>query len=257
MLDPTESRSFSSPPNNVSPSNNTAEAAGAVNPAAAPLGRWSTPAGAREWVLDHDERWLFIVLYVGLAVVLSIWISLFWLVAVVGAHFALELVRQRHLLGGSYGRVVIEALWELKLDVALVLFALVLTIYMELVLGIVGLQSAARIGAASRAAARFGAWERTLRGLLLSADDAAQVARAVALRRARGAAEQEAGVVAPRPRPAHARWGRWTGSWGTGDWIAVGLGTACVALLLAAPWLTDHTYESALASMLIELRPLP
>lgn len=50
-----------------------------------------------DWVIRHDDSWLFTVLHIGLAVVLSIWIGLFWLVAVVVVHFAFEIVRQRSL----------------------------------------------------------------------------------------------------------------------------------------------------------------
>jgi hypothetical protein len=127
----------------------------------------------RAWIVEHDQSRVFLVLYIGLAVVLSLWISLFWLVAVVGAHLVLELIRQSHLQIGAR-RIVLESAWELKLDVALVLFALALSLYMETVLGVVGLQGAARLGSASRAAARFASWERVLRGVALSADDAAQ-----------------------------------------------------------------------------------
>ncbi|MBA2245045.1 MAG: hypothetical protein H0W11_08805 [Gemmatimonadetes bacterium] len=224
-------------------------------------------AAVRAWILSHDDSWLFLGLYIGLAVVLSIWISLFWLVVVVAAHFALELVRQQQLHAGSYDGVVLEALWELKLDVALVLFALALTLYMEVVLGLVGLQAASRAGAATqvatRAAARVGAWERTLRGLLLSADDAAQIARAVAARRRRAGGAVSTAPHAPHPLPKqstavrHPRWGSWVGEWGTGDSIAMALALACIFLIAAAPWLTSHSYQTALAAMLIELRPMP
>ncbi len=211
----------------------------------------------REWILQHDDSWVFIVLYVGLAVVLSIWISLFWLVAVVGVHFIFEVVRQQHLLRTGTGRVVLEALWELKLDIALVIFALALTLYMPFVLGVVGLQGAARIGAASRAAARFAGWERTLRGILLSADDAAQVVKAAAMKRAKAAngavvvEAQEVEVAALPQGPT------WREPWTTGTWIAIALGVVCVLLIVAAPLLTDHTAVSALLAMAAELHPYP
>jgi hypothetical protein len=206
----------------------------------------------RAWIVEHDQSRVFLVLYIGLAVVLSLWISLFWLVAVVGAHLVLELIRQSHLQIGAR-RIVLESAWELKLDVALVLFALALSLYMETVLGVVGLQGAARLGSASRAAARFASWERVLRGVALSADDAAQVARAVAIRRSDG--DAPAADAQPRPDPAiPAGWAR---PWTVGTWIAIVLGAACILLIGISPTLTDHTTSTAISRILAELRPFP
>ena len=135
----------------------------------------------REWVRDHDESWIFVVLYLGLAVGLSVFVSLFWLVVVAGLHFLLELVRQRHYREGPRS-VVLHALWEVKLDVGLVLLALTLVLYIEVVLGILGIQSAARAAAVTRAGARVGtraaAWERNLRTFLLTVDEMARVVHA-------------------------------------------------------------------------------
>lgn len=131
------------------------------------------PTGIRRWIIDHDDSWLFIIAYIGLAVVLSIWISLFWLVAVVAVHLAFEVVRQK-ATHEQWTTIISQALWELKLDIALVLFALVVSLYMEVVLGVVGLQGVARAGAATQAGlrggARFAAWQRIIRGVLLSVD---------------------------------------------------------------------------------------
>jgi hypothetical protein len=208
-------------------------------------------SGLRQWIIEHDERWLFIVLYIGLAVTLSVWISLFWLVAVVAGHGVLEWIRQSHL-HQSRRMVLVETLWELKLDIGLVLFALALALYMDLVLGVVGLQSAARLGAAARGGARFAAWERAIRGVLLSVDDMAQVARAVTVNRGQADGEEEApSWMAASP------WGSWQGSWGKGDWIALSLNVLCLLLILVSPLLTAHTPASALATMLTELHPWP
>ena len=59
----------------------------------------------RDWVLNHDDSWIFIILYVGLAVVLSLWISLFWLLVVVAGHFVLEWIRQRHIRDAGFQAV--------------------------------------------------------------------------------------------------------------------------------------------------------
>jgi hypothetical protein len=218
----------------------------------------------RDWIINHDDSWLFLALYIGLAVILSIWISLFWLVAVVGVHFAFEWVRQQTLRSG-FGDILLEVLWELKLDIALVLFALALSLYMEVVLGVVGLRSAARMAPAAqaglRSSARFAAWQRIIRGILLSVDDAAQVARAVTVNRSDAAAEPAesagtaAGVAAVAATPStHSSW---RGRWGTGDWISAGLGATCIALILLAPSLTEHNFVSAAVTLAEELHPLP
>jgi len=215
------------------------------------------PTGIRRWIIEHDDSWLFIIAYIGLAVVLSIWISLFWLVAVVAVHFAFEIIRQK-ATHEQWTTVFSQALWELKLDIALVLFALVVSLYMEVVLGVVGLQGVARAGAAAQASlrggARFAAWQRIIRGVLLSVDDAAQVARVVAGKgNGNGAADEaeETAVIPASP------WGSWIGPWGRGDWIAIGMGVVCLLLLALSPYLTDHTFQSAFVTLAAELHPYP
>jgi hypothetical protein len=151
---------------------------------------------------------------------------------------------------------VLESLWELKLDVALVLFALALTLYMEMVLGVVGLQGAARLGGASRATSRAAGWQRTIRGILLSLDDGAQVVRATVMRRRGGTAAAAVAGVAADATP-RSNWGSWGERYTPGSRIAIGLGVACALLIVAAPWLTHHTAASALAALAADLRPLP
>lgn len=223
------------------------------------------------WILDHDRSWLFVGLYLGLAVILSVFVSLFWLLFMALAHFALEWVRHRILRGEHGIQVPLNALWEVKLDLALVVVALVLALYMEVVLGILGLQSAARAGAAVQAGGRLGTriagWDQLIRGFLLTVDDLANVARAFVMRR--GMAEEgaesdegsgasgedpvpwEPGGIGPRPPLL------WAQPWGKGDWFAVGLAAVGLLLLVATPVFTDHDTASALAVLGEELRPLP
>lgn len=220
------------------------------------------------WVVEHDERWLFVALYIGLAVVLSIWISLFWLVVVVAVHALFEWIRQR-TKHDSPGRVFLEALWEIKLDLALVFFALALALYMEVILGVLGLQSAARLGAAARAGTRTGtralAWQRAIRGFLLSVDDIAQIARAFFREKKRDGLAQADSDTQSMPlegetvsvAPAVEGVSSWRQPWGWGARISIGLGAVCLVLMVLSPVLTHHTVSSALATLAVELHPYP
>jgi hypothetical protein len=204
------------------------------------------------WVLRHDDSKLFVILYIGAAVILSIAISLFWLIAVVAVHFGLEYVRQHHLRG-SPGAAIGAAAWEINLDIALVLLALVLAVYMDVVLGIAGLQAAGRLGAAASAGARGGArvagWSRALRGILLSADDVAQTARLVYLKQQKNRAPVGITDGPGSDTVDH--------SWSIGDRIAVGMGITCCLLLLLAPQLTSQEFGSVASAILRELHPFP
>jgi len=174
-----------------------------------PVTAVSTPAGdvvagpkrisLRQWIREHDESWVFVAAYLGLAVGLSVFVSLFWLVVVAALHFGLELIRQSHYREGTRS-VVLHALWEVKLDVGLVLLALTLVLYIEVVLGILGLQSAARAAAVSRAGVRIGsraaAWERNLRTFLLTMDEMARIGHAAVMFKKKGSRKTAAQVVA-------------------------------------------------------------
>ncbi len=202
-------------------------------------------AKARSWLADHDERWTFTFLYIGLAVVLSLLISLFWLVAVVAVHGLIEywaLGRQ-----GSRDQRLARVLWHVKLDIALVLFALALAVYIDVLFGLAGLSAAARTGA--QATARFIAWQRAIRGVLLTVDDAALVARSMIGNATRSGADQSA-IQAPAGLP-------WQGRWGAGDWISVCLGAVSAGMLLAAPWLTGQEAMEVIALLASELHPWP
>jgi hypothetical protein len=203
-----------------------------------------------DWIAEHDDRWLFTLLYVGLAVVLSIWISLFWLVAVVAAHGLLEAwaLRRRGWQGPIAGKI----LWHLKLDLTLILFALWLGLYLQTLFGLAGLGAMARTSA--QAGARFVGWQRALRGTLLTLDDAAQVARAVAVRRGRNGNgngnDDSDGSQAASGQSTSAGLSR-------GDTLTLAAGALFLLLILAAPWLTEHDAASALAAMAMDLHPWP
>lgn len=199
------------------------------------------------WVLEHDQNWSFIIPYVILAVVLSIWISLFWLVVVVGIHALFEWVRQKHHRPNA--RIYHHVLWEIKLDIALVIFALQLGVYMEFVLGVLGLGSAARAGIQS--GARFAGFEHALRGILISVDDAAHVVRGAVNKFGGGGVEEEGEELVDIGGYPHGE------KWGKGDWASITFGTICLVLIFVAPLLIETTYPQVVASILSELHPWP
>jgi hypothetical protein len=249
------------------------------NNRAAVLLSLARPTGLRDWVREHDERWSFVVLYLGLAVGLSVFVSLFWLLVVGGLHFVLECGRQAHYRDGPL-EVVGHALWEVKLDVGLVLLALTLVLYIDVVLGLLGIQSAARAAAVTRAGARIGSraasWERTLRTFL---DEMARIAYAAVLMR-KGAPVADADAdstsapggtaaslavsaeeAAPSPEsgpaaPLMPGLG-WRGEWGMADRIGLALVVTGITLMIAAPYITAHDWGTAAAALMEELRPFP
>lgn len=226
-----------------------------------------TSGPIRRWIIAHDDSWWFIIPYVGLAVVLSIVLSLFWLVAVVGAHFILEWLRQSYTaqtldLRRGPGDILLRVLWELKLDFGLVVFALALTLYMEMTLGVLGIGSAARATtmAGVRAGARFSVMQQVLRGVLLSLDDMAQIIRALLNRRNANSDADAKEVVAPvaadNPAPLENPWLD-RAQWGRGDYLTLGFGAGCLALVAAAPLLTGQDFNSVLVTIAAEMHPFP
>jgi len=200
------------------------------------------------WVAEHDDHWLFITLYIGLALVLSMTISLFWLVAVVAAHAVLEwfALERQGITDRRPGRI----LWHLKLDIGLVLVALWLGLYIDVLFGLAGLGAAARAGA--QTAARVVAWQRAIRGVLMTADEAALVVKAVATRKN--------GKPPPQPEPSRDVTDDrppWQRPWSRGDKFAVAFTVTCAVLILLTPVLTDHTIGSTLVVLAADLHPWP
>lgn len=205
--------------------------------------------GWRTWVHEHDDRRLFVLSYVTLAVTLSILISLFWLVVVVAIHAAMEWYRQSRLAAGG-GSVPLLVAWELKLDIALILLAAVMAVYMEFILGMAGLGGAARLGAhGAQGAARAIGWTRGLRGVLMSLDDAAQLVRMRGPSKSDPPPSTNPGSVTTNLRPWH--------SPGVGDRISIGLAAASAAALLASPLLSPLGTTEVISLLASEFHPWP
>jgi hypothetical protein len=237
-------------------------------------------SAAHRFILTHDDSKAFLVLYIGLAVVLALWIGLFWLAVVVGVHLLFEIIKQHHHDPRPLP-VLARALWEVKLDVGLVLCGLVIGLYIDVLFGIVGIGHAGRAGA--QTAARVGLWQRGIRGALLTVDDVAMVAKGVAVRGKKTADEASlaatgtdggsVGSEGPGPEAAEAAlpeppasppaggaelWGDWVAPrWTLGDRFSLGFTILNVVLILAAPLLTDHTVASTWAEILSDLHPFP
>jgi hypothetical protein len=199
----------------------------------------------RRWIIEHDDSWLFIGAYIGLAVVLSVWISLFWLVVVVAGHFLLECLRWRHA-GVSGGRIGLLALWETKLDLALIAFGLALAAYLEFALGLVGVGNVARAG--MHGVAKAPAWTRAIRGVLLSLDDAAQAVRVVTGRNGDEAGDDVIIEDLSPWRPAR---------WALADHVAIWFGVTCLIACITAPWLLGHDTAWLIETLADELHPWP
>jgi hypothetical protein len=201
------------------------------------------------WVRDHDDRLSFVVVYIGGAIILSVWLNLFWVAMLMLGHFGLEIFRGHLLKAESPLR---HALWEVKLDVGLLLFALVVALYSEHVLALLGLGQAARAGQAARGlqvAAKFGIVERALRILVLTMDDIARLVQAIIKFRNKGNGQPAQAQHARAPDRSE------TTSSGWGDILGLGFAVACLLLILLMPTLTGASAADVGAHVLHELSP--
>lgn len=221
-----------------------------------------------KFILTHDDRWSFIIAYVSLAVILAIMINLFWLALVVAVHGLFEWVKQSAVIQDRIAKAT-RVLWELKFDIGLVLFGLALEVYIGVILGIAGLGATARAGV--EAGSRAAMWQSVLRGTLLSVDDAAQVARMAASRGADGTdgeVDDEIDIMSgpildddayPKPGPTDwkGRLGPWAQKYPLGAKLSIGFAVLCLAMIVAGPYLTDHSWATMLAALGEELHPWP
>lgn len=200
----------------------------------------------KRWVIDHDDSNVFVILYISLAVVLSIVISLFWLVVVVLIHFIFELVKQNELKTGLKG-IIIRSSWELLLDFGLILFAFVIAIYMDVILGAAGIGAGARAGvqSASKVGARFVGWQRAIRGFLLSVDDLAQLSKF------------SKGNQTKINEVEFTEYGGWEQDWSFGDKSTLMFTVLSFALILLAPYLTGYNFEEVYRIIVEDLIPFP
>jgi hypothetical protein len=220
----------------------------------------STPLN--DWIRNHDERWSFILVYVGGAILLSVYADLFWVIMLMLVHFGLEL--WRHIIM-KVDKTLLQALWHVKLDFALVLFALVIALYADFVLAALGIGQAARAGQAVRGAqmlTRFAIIERGLRIFFLTVDDIARVATIVWRSfKKNGASKKQTEVAMEHARELleeedpydHTR-GPWQ-KLSNGDKFSLGFGAVCLLLILFAPVIMGTSAEHTWSTLASELRP--
>ncbi|HMP41343.1 MAG TPA: hypothetical protein PKA05_13245 [Roseiflexaceae bacterium] len=231
-----------------------------------------TTSRMRSWIQEHDDSAIFNVLYIGLALILSITLGLFWLVVVVTLHGLLEIVRH-YQQSASWRFAFAEALWEIKLDVGLILFAFVLALYLDTIFGLAGLSAGGRMaaqaaGRVSQAGNRALLWRNLIRTFFLALDDIALALRAVVSKLAGKPAAPPVpaaplGIVAASHTTADATPTAFPqSSWRVlpyrkGEYAALAFTGACLVLIGVAPFLTDQSYSAIWATILHELRPFP
>lgn len=208
-----------------------------------------------DWVRDHDDRWSFVALYVGGAIILSVFTNLFWVSMLMAGNFLLKVYRNR-LVGKPYP--VLSSLWQIKLDIALILFSLALGLYTGELIAALGLSQAARAGQAVRGlqmATRFGLIERALKVVLMTVDDFARLVGAIAkaLRNKKNATVRITSEMVPEPEADEPD--RPWEKWGKGDVFTFLFGGICVTLILLAPTLTGLDPAVVVTHIVTELSP--
>lgn len=203
----------------------------------------STKTKITNWILRHDDCKIFIVLYISMAVLLTLLFSLFWLVIVVGIHFSLEVFRQYYLCK-SKRLALLNSIYETKLDIALILFAFALDVYMDLIFGLAGISAGAR--GLAQTGSRIAVWQRIIRGFFISLDDLVQVVRFTK-------GKKKKSIENDKPEKANL----WLGKWSVGDILSFSFGVVMLVLIFSAPAITHHSYSDVFRIIAEEMHPFP
>lgn len=211
--------------------------------------------GFVNWIREHDDRWSFVLLYVGGAILLSVFTNLFWVTMLMTGNFFLKLYRNT-LVGKP--QPLLSSLWQVKLDISLVIFAVMLGLYAEHVFAALGLSQAARAGQAVRGiqmATRFGLIERGLKVFLLTIDDQARLVNAIvkARRKKQGQIEVTPEMI-PEPE-AHEPDRPWK-KWGKGDVFTFVFAGVCFTLVLLAPFILGLEPGEVAMHIIMQLSPM-
>lgn len=180
--------------------------------------------------------------------------NLFWVILLMTGNFCLKIYRN-YLVAKPLP--FLTSLWQVKLDIGLIFFALVIGLYADHIFAALGLSQAARAGQAVRGlqmVTRFGVIERGLKVFFMTIDDQARLVNAVVKARKRKrnlvAIPDEA---VPEPE-AHEPAYPWK-SWGKADVFSVAFAMTCLSLILASPLILGVSAGAIADSILAQLTP--
>lgn len=202
-------------------------------------------AHVRTWTIDHDDRRSFVWPYFCISIVAGCFLSLFWLALLMAVHFGMEFYRQR-TMGGS--RVFFRAAWEVKLDFALLLISVAISVYMDAAFGVLGIGRAS--ATVARAGARVALIQKIIRPVLLSLDDVFRILGMLFTARGIGRSLEHADAVVVESEEAP-----WAGTWSWGDRISIGIGVLSLVLLALSPAASGHDADAVLRIVVDEFRP--
>ncbi len=188
----------------------------------------------KQWLIEHDEKTLFTILYIGLSVLLSVFVSLFWLLAIVGVHAIIEYTALKHK---REKRIFFELFWHIKLDLALVFFALFLSLYIEAMFGLLIAKYGTRF-------ASFLAYQNALRGIFMTMDDMARGVKALftiakkkqSIPKKETEQERKASIL---------------------DYLSIALLMVSIVGILLSPYILEIEIAQVVAKLSEELTPFP
>ncbi len=238
----------------------------------------------KTWIVNHDRSAVFALVYVISTIVLSVFVSYFWLLALVAVHIMIEWLSKVYR---GYRYRLAWTLWDVKFDLALVCLAFALLSYTGVSAGVAGAQSVTRVGVfGSRLSAlvsrigflavvgeyfvwvsryltrvlpfvsRFGQYLARFGIKVIDLFFSARVALFRKADMARAAARKPlsgAGHTMPQV-PTELPWQRQLSK---GDWFAISVIVINLIAVFSAPLITDHSYASLFQSLLAKLHPWP
>lgn len=216
------------------------------------------------WIIDHDDKRAFLIGYVGLTILLTIGISLFWLFFLVGVHLCFECLKK--IDDGAVGpkRILAFAVWDIKFDVALLTMALVLLVVTEVRFGLAGIAGFARF---SSVLSRFSGASRSflpMKDLILAfrivctrkMDRRDFLQRKLLWLKAEKAADQAAIKEAERKRIATYQY-PWQAPWRLTSKIALGIILFNFLAILVALLIAPDAWGDLLPALKKEFHPWP
>jgi hypothetical protein len=215
------------------------------------------------WIALHDHSLVFAALYVSLTILLSVFISYFWLAALIGVHIALEYLKKGYLRYPKGKVHIVWTLWDIKYDLALLCLATVLASYTGLSAGAAGAQSLSRISRMNLLVRYWKDIVQFFKSLGKPVVDTVFSARVVLFRKADmqrartlgiplnlQVEREQASFEVPQALP-------WKLPLTKGDWFALGVIALNLSALIAAPWFTSHSYATLVNSLGAQFHPWP